>query len=238
MYDCPYRHTLFAHKFTGKERDSESNLDYFEARHYTSSMGHFMSPDPAGLTAANALFPQNWNLYSYVQDNPLSRTDPTGLWCVWEDGTHDPDASDGGWDKTGCLNQGGHWDSSDTITGLLTDKNGNITFFRTNSGWIDGVGNVNSLDQYLFKRDHPVSMGPAAKDCSFFGRMAQSVDVSAKLGFGLELGPADVEATAGLNWTPDTNQLKAVSGAQTPFAGFGAEKSLSPPKSRTRQCQP
>ena len=31
--------------FTGKERDSESSLDYFGARHYASSMGRFMTPD-------------------------------------------------------------------------------------------------------------------------------------------------------------------------------------------------
>jgi RHS repeat-associated protein len=32
-------------QFTGKERDSESGNDYFEARYYASSMGRFMSPD-------------------------------------------------------------------------------------------------------------------------------------------------------------------------------------------------
>jgi RHS repeat-associated protein len=33
------------YKFTGKERDAESGLDYFGARYYASSMGRFMSPD-------------------------------------------------------------------------------------------------------------------------------------------------------------------------------------------------
>jgi len=31
--------------FTGKERDTESGLDYFGARYYTSSMRRMMSPD-------------------------------------------------------------------------------------------------------------------------------------------------------------------------------------------------
>jgi RHS repeat-associated protein len=41
------------HHLTGKERDplSESGLNYFGARHYGSSMGRFMSPDPSGLTS-------------------------------------------------------------------------------------------------------------------------------------------------------------------------------------------
>ena len=35
-----------ASRYTGKERDTESGLDYFGARYYGSSMGRFMSPDP------------------------------------------------------------------------------------------------------------------------------------------------------------------------------------------------
>src|SRR5439155_4892993 len=33
------------YKFTGKERDTESTLDYFGARHYASMLGRFMTPD-------------------------------------------------------------------------------------------------------------------------------------------------------------------------------------------------
>jgi len=33
------------YKFSGKERDSESNLDYFGARYYASGMGRFITPD-------------------------------------------------------------------------------------------------------------------------------------------------------------------------------------------------
>jgi RHS repeat-associated protein len=36
------------YKFTGKERDAESNLDDFDARHYSSTIGRFMQPDPTG----------------------------------------------------------------------------------------------------------------------------------------------------------------------------------------------
>ena len=36
----------FPTKFTGKERDAESGLDYFGARYNASTMGRFMSPDP------------------------------------------------------------------------------------------------------------------------------------------------------------------------------------------------
>jgi RHS repeat-associated protein len=66
------------YKFTGKERDTESGLDYSGARFYLSAVGRFMSPDPlnAGADPNN---PQSWNMYSYVLNNPLSLTDPLGL---------------------------------------------------------------------------------------------------------------------------------------------------------------
>jgi len=64
--------------FTGKERDGESNNDYFGARYYESSTGRFLSPDPLMSTPARPLDPQQWNMYAYVRNNPLSLTDPTG----------------------------------------------------------------------------------------------------------------------------------------------------------------
>jgi RHS repeat-associated protein len=66
------------YKFTGKERDSESGLDQFGARYYGSTMGRFTSPDPKLITARHFGFPQKWNKYVYVQNNPLARFDPDG----------------------------------------------------------------------------------------------------------------------------------------------------------------
>jgi RHS repeat-associated protein len=68
-----------ASRYTGKERDTESGLDYFGARYYGSTMGWFMSPDPSGLYFADPANPQSLNLYAYVQNNPLVHVDPTGL---------------------------------------------------------------------------------------------------------------------------------------------------------------
>jgi RHS repeat-associated protein len=62
--------------FTGKERDTESGNDYFEARYYNSAMGRFMSPDRPGDQQKED--PQSMNLYSYVRNRPLTSTDPTG----------------------------------------------------------------------------------------------------------------------------------------------------------------
>jgi len=70
------------YKFTGKERDSESNLDSFGARYYASAMGRFMIPDwsagPTAIPYAELPNPQSLNLYAYVGNNPLNRIDPLG----------------------------------------------------------------------------------------------------------------------------------------------------------------
>ena len=50
MYDAGFLHVPLADKFTGKERDSESNLDNFGARYDSSAMGRWMSPDRLNLT--------------------------------------------------------------------------------------------------------------------------------------------------------------------------------------------
>jgi RHS repeat-associated protein len=73
--------------FTGKERDTESGNDYFGARYYASSMGRFLSPDWSAkaepVPYAKMDDPQSLNLYSYVRNNPLARTDPDGH-CFWD----------------------------------------------------------------------------------------------------------------------------------------------------------
>jgi RHS repeat-associated protein len=65
-------------RFTGKERDGESGLDYFLARYYSSAQGRFTSPDPIMIKIDRLFDPQRLNLYAYVRNNPLLFTDPTG----------------------------------------------------------------------------------------------------------------------------------------------------------------
>ncbi len=102
--------------FTDKERDFESGLDNFGARYYGSSLGRFMTPDPAGVAFSMPSAPQSWNLYSYVQNNPLNFTDPDGRECVWDDGSFDSkdDASTGTYSQ--CSGAGGHYFDPATFT--------------------------------------------------------------------------------------------------------------------------
>ena len=76
------------YQFTQKERDAETGLHYFEARYLAANMSRFNTPDsrfanPDVLSSkdleACLAAPQELNLYSYVQNNPLKYLDPTGL---------------------------------------------------------------------------------------------------------------------------------------------------------------
>jgi RHS repeat-associated protein len=65
-------------RFTGKERDAETGLDYFGARYYKANVGRFTTTDPAYILQENLFDPQRWNKYSYARNNPLRFNDPDG----------------------------------------------------------------------------------------------------------------------------------------------------------------
>ena len=68
--------TLTRYGFTGREKDSDTNLIYYRARWYDAEQGRFISQDPIGFAGGNT------NLYSYVSNNPVSKTDPLGLYEI------------------------------------------------------------------------------------------------------------------------------------------------------------
>ncbi|HEV2963934.1 MAG TPA: RHS repeat-associated core domain-containing protein, partial [Candidatus Angelobacter sp.] len=76
------------YKFTGKERDAETGLDYFGARHYSNGLGRFITPDwsstPVPVPYADLSDPQSLNQYSYVRNLPTTRSDPEGHDSLWD----------------------------------------------------------------------------------------------------------------------------------------------------------
>ena len=60
------------YKFTGKERDTETDYDYFGARYYASICPYWLSVDPL-----SDKYP-NLNPYSYCAWNPIMYVDPDG----------------------------------------------------------------------------------------------------------------------------------------------------------------
>ncbi|HSW87825.1 MAG TPA: RHS repeat-associated core domain-containing protein [Candidatus Saccharimonadales bacterium] len=69
-------------QYTGQEKDSETGLNYYNFRYYNSHTRRFTQPDDI---FPNQYDPQQLNRYSYVGNNPLTRTDPTGHFFVMDD---------------------------------------------------------------------------------------------------------------------------------------------------------
>ena len=64
------------HQFTGQERDPMTGSDYMHFRYYGSNIGRFYRPDNGSDQHPD--IPESWNLYTYVQGNPLVYNDPSG----------------------------------------------------------------------------------------------------------------------------------------------------------------
>lgn len=62
--------------FTAHEHDDEFGLINMKGRIYDPQVGRFLSADPI---ISNPFFGQSYNRYSYVLNNPLAFTDPTGF---------------------------------------------------------------------------------------------------------------------------------------------------------------
>jgi len=73
-------------RFVGKEKDSETGLDYFGARYMNDKIGRFISIDPVKAVDEKTsktnekllLEPQHINTYAYAHNNPMKWIDPDG----------------------------------------------------------------------------------------------------------------------------------------------------------------
>jgi RHS repeat-associated protein len=128
--------------YTGKERDTESGLDYMDARYYGSTMGRFMSPDPLGGHTED---PQTLNRYAYARNNPLIYTDTTGLDfnldCAKNNGT----TCQGG----NTYYKDGNGDYQKTV--IKSDDKGNLSDQSGNkySGTFDGKTSLSQVPMVL-----------------------------------------------------------------------------------------
>ncbi|WP_210413193.1 RHS repeat-associated core domain-containing protein [Leptospira vanthielii] len=122
-------------KYTGQEEDQESG--YYKARYYDAALGRFTSADSKSFYLSN----NGMNLYSYVEGNPISFTDPTGnAKCP----------SKANWMVVGA------WSGSGLCGGFQTDKKFKVNFLTlilvlNAAGLSDGAKTAILAKYYLEK---------------------------------------------------------------------------------------
>ena len=65
-------------KYSSKQREEWSDIDYFGARYYDSNSFRFTSPDPIKINKERTYKPWLLNLYAYTRNNPMSYVDMDG----------------------------------------------------------------------------------------------------------------------------------------------------------------
>jgi len=78
--------------FADLERDAESGTEHAQFRNYTPNQGRWLAPDQY-YGSYDITNPQSMNRYAYVLNNPMSFTDPSGLYGL-PTGPCDPTVSD------------------------------------------------------------------------------------------------------------------------------------------------
>jgi len=137
----------FPFAYTGQRLDTATGLTNLSARWYNSSVGRFMNEDPAGFLSGDT------NLYRYVGNDPLTRTDPSGLGGVGNSGSYlnTNDNSKLGTSQVSTVNTGqlstvyyySNMSTQNTIQREVTwvDTNGNVlgtTIFDSNGNPVGG----------------------------------------------------------------------------------------------------
>ena len=74
--------TTDARQYIGQFSDA-SGLSYLNARYYNGAQGQFTSEDPVFWGQQNLQDPQSFNAYSYSDENPIVKSDPSGK-CIWD----------------------------------------------------------------------------------------------------------------------------------------------------------
>jgi len=115
------------YSYTTKERDDKTGLIYFGRRYYSPAIGRWITPDPLFLedTELVTKMPREFNLYAYVQNNPVSNLDVDGLITI-------------GYDVDYTAGAGGAYRRGYTFVG---DDKGNIGMvLHSGGGGYGGVG--------------------------------------------------------------------------------------------------
>lgn len=186
------------HGYTWQDSLGAMGLNDMHGRIQDAVSGRFLSPDPLMSDPSNT---QDFNRYSYVHNNPLSATDPSGYKIMNWFG-NEPDQQWAKYRDAGIGGLGG-W-----MTGYTLDSDGNPSLGSNipyNNGLADWAGAAASAVAGVFGKR--ANWGSGAADDNFASATASQV--ASVLGIGVNLGGnaggSDTSAT------PDDSQVVVVS---------------------------
>jgi len=121
--------------YIGQVYDESTQMSYLNARYYQGSRGQFISQDPvfrnpngfgADFYTSFLNDPQTQNSYSYARNNPINRSDPSGLFNS----------------KTGAVEKG---DTLSKITNILNTNNG-TNYSVPQVAKLNGIKDANKIN--------------------------------------------------------------------------------------------
>lgn len=83
-YGAPAAGNIGRFQYTGQAWIPELGMYYYKARFYSARLGRFLQTDPIGYADQN-------NLYAYVANDPVNKTDPSGLQEIVSYSSNDPE---------------------------------------------------------------------------------------------------------------------------------------------------
>ncbi|MGW4734655.1 polymorphic toxin-type HINT domain-containing protein [Streptomyces shenzhenensis] len=167
--------------FLGKSTDADTGLTHVGAREYDPTIGQFISVDPILDTAD----PQSLNGYAYADNNPVTKSDPTGMWLDDGTGRSEPNPKDrsgkhrsnvgvprGGTGAGGCYyhcpsNSGATGDDGGTAhSGTTTETTTAAEQYRCGALGCQAVNNLGNWCQHNEIYCKVISYGPALEQAS------------------------------------------------------------------------
>lgn len=124
--------------YAGHDRQLDVGLVYMNSRWMDPGSGTFLSVDPIVRAAANA---QSWNGYAYVENNPISGSDPTGTTVEWRIVWTNPETGD---------SFSSSWRSADSVADIAGGVAGgvagaNLTIDGIDAGFVSFVPGLQSV---------------------------------------------------------------------------------------------